>query len=288
MLIQRNAFDSRPWVLADGPTAEVVKVISKAGPTLRELNAFIRLGLATGNNEAFVISAAKRNELIALDPKNEEVIKPVIGGENISSYFYESVKYLLLTPNGVNVPSDYPTLIDHFESFGEKFKNRGAKGRHWTNLRACSFIDFFREEKIVWIELAKNGRFAYSNEEIYLLNSAIFMTPPFGYSAKALTGLLNSKPIDFYMHQVSQTSGMGTNRWIKATVESFPIPPITDGNRSMWSRLEHLVNSILELGPDKELNQTVLAEIDEITCELYGLETSLAAQVGILQGNKEL
>lgn len=282
MKISRLTLDSKPWELVDGPVAEALRVIREGGETLRNLNAFIRLGLATGSNEAFVITAEKREELIALDPKNEEVIKPVIGGENISAYFYDSDRYLLLTPNGVDVTLDYPKLLPHFESFGEKFRNRGAKGKHWTNLRACAFIDKFREEKIVWIELARNGRFAYSDEEVYLLNSAIFMIPPFGYSAKALTGLLNSSLINFFMRQVSQTSGMGTNRWIKATVETFPIPPIRPTNQADWSRLEKLVNAILAEGASMEADAQIFREIDTIVCRLYKLSDSLAKEVGIL------
>lgn len=282
MEIPRQDLSSGPWVLADGSTAEVIKAISKAGSTLQQLNTFIRLGLATGSNEAFVISEEKRRELIALDPKNEELIKPVIGGEDISAYFYETNKYLLLTKNGVDVPSDYPRLLPHFESFGERFKKRGAKGRHWTNLRACSFFEAFEKEKIVWIELTKNGRFAYSNEEIYLLNSALFLLPPHGYSAKALTGLLNSRLINFYMQQVSQTSGMGTNRWIKATVETFPIPPVVAENQAHWEVLERLVVNLLEAGDNVKISEAILHEIDVTVCNLYELEHSLASEVGIL------
>jgi len=280
--IPRTKFTEMPWVLADGPVADALKAISEAGPTLKQLNTFVRLGLATGSNEAFVVSPQKRLELIALDSKNEEVIKPVIGGEDVGSYFYKSSKYLLLTPNGVDVPEQYPMLMPHFEEFGDKFKKRGAKGKHWSNLRACSFLGEFHKEKIVWIELAKNGRFAYSDEEIYLLNSAIFMTAPHGYSAKALTGLLNSKLINFYMRHVSQTSGMGTNRWIKATVATFPIPHVNQLNADLWARLEALVEEILAQGGDAPINLETLEEVNQVVSDLYGIDKSLAKAVGLV------
>ena len=44
---------------------------------------------------------------------------------------------LILTKNGINVEHEYPIIYDYLDSFGEGFKNRGAKGQHWTNLRAA-------------------------------------------------------------------------------------------------------------------------------------------------------
>ena len=272
----------RAWVLNVGPAAEALDVISNAGESLKKLNTFIRLGIATGFNDAFVLDRAGRDALVALDAKNSDLIKPVIGGEDIQAYRYTSSKYILLVSNGVDVPNDYPSLMPHFESFGSKFRDRGAKGSHWTNLRPCAFLDQFKEEKIVWIELTNKGRFAYSNEEIYLLNSALFLKPPHGYSAKALTGLLNSSLINFYFKQVSQTSGMGTNRWIKSTMEELPIPPNNKEYQKFWVQLEALVEQILQVDPGDLSVPKVSRRIDEHVVQMYGMDPALAESVGIL------
>ena len=112
------------------------------------------------------------------------------------------------------------------DSFGEGFKKRGAKGQHWTNLRACSFFEDFKEEKIVWIELTDIGRFSLCTDEIYLLNSAYFLIPPKELNIKFLLSILNSKVIKFYLKQIANTSGVGTTRWINNYVKDFPIPEI--------------------------------------------------------------
>lgn len=280
--IQSSKFTEKPWILVAGENAEVLDLINKAGKSLESRGAFIRLGLATGSNHAFIIDEKTKNGLVESDPKSLEIIKPVIGGEDISQYFYKSKKYLILSKNGVDVPNSYPAIFEHFDSFGQKFKLRGAQGRHWTNLRACSFIEEFKKEKIVWIELATKGRFAYSNEEIYLLNSAIFMVPPSDYSAKALTGLLNSSLINFYMGHISQTSGMGTNRWIKATVETFPIPAVSSENQNQWQALERIVEGILTSGPGVPVDLESTNKINVIACELYNIPLALAKSVGII------
>lgn len=267
--ISSSRFTGSPWILADQETLDLLAKMQQQTRTLANLGAFTRLGIATGKNDAFVIDSAKRKEFLREDPANEKLIKPVLGGEDIDAYFYHSTKYLILTPNGVNVPRDYPSLMKHFESFDPKFRTRGAQGQHWTNLRAIAFLEEFKEEKIIWIELANRGRFAYSNEEIYLLNSAIFMKPPIGYSAKALTALLNSTPIHIYMRNVSQTIGSG-NRWIKATVEAFPIPALTSENKPIWSKLEELVGQIMSFTPES-IPQELITAVDTEVCKLYEL-----------------
>ena len=278
--IESDRFGEKPWVLSAGPAAEIYAIVNKSGPTLEKHGAVLRLGIATGFNEAYVISSEYRDQLIALDKKNADLIKPVLGGEDIDRYFYRSSKFLILAKNGINIEKDYPTLVPHFSSFGKKFRERGAQGKTWLNLRACAFFESFKEEKVVWIELANNGRFAYSNEEVYLLNSAIFLTPPATLSAKSLVAILNSKLINFYMTQISQTSGMGTKRWIKATVKDFPIPERQTSNSEIFDKLDSLCEDRLALGPVANSEKGLKLEelIDATVDELYGIPGELARQ----------
>jgi len=142
----------------------------------------------------------------------------------IQRYYYELPNlYLLLTKNGIDVQNDYPAIYKHLDSFGDSFKTRGAKGQHWTNLRACAFFDDFKFDKIVWIELTDVGRFAKCQDEVYLLNSAYFLITPKGVNANYLLSILNSTLIKFYLKQIANTSGVGTTRWINNYVKEFPI-----------------------------------------------------------------
>jgi adenine-specific DNA-methyltransferase len=124
------------------------------------LGTKIRLGIATGSNEAFVIDKEIVNKLIAKDPKSIDLIKPLLRGRDINRFYYQQEKYILLTKNGVDVEKHYPAIYEYLNSFGDRFKKRGAKGNHWTNLRACSFFDDFKEPKIIWIELTDTNKFA--------------------------------------------------------------------------------------------------------------------------------
>ena len=220
----QDDFDYLPWNLIKPEVLKLRNKIKNNHRTLEELETKIRLGIATGSNEAFIISEEIKDSLISNDPNSSDLIKPLLRGKDIERYYFNIPPlYLLLTKNGINVEADYPEIYNHLNSFGESFKKRGAKGKHWTNLRACSFFEDFKDEKIVWIELTDRGRFSKCVEEIYLLNSAYFLLPPKGIQTGYLLTILNSSLIKFYLKQIANTSGVGTTRWINIYVKEFPI-----------------------------------------------------------------
>ena len=269
-LYSQSDFDFQPWTLIHPNVLSIRKKIENGGKTLEQLQTKIRLGLATGDNNVFIIDEEMRSHLIRLDIKNEDIIKSVIRGQDIKRYSHRSSKYIILSKNGIDISNDYPTLYQYFDSFGDKFKKRGAKGRHWTNLRACAFFDDFLQEKLIWIELADNGRFSYSHKEEYLLNSAYFLIPPKGIDAKYLLGILNSKLIQIYMSYIAATSGMGTLRWINNYVKLFPIPIIEQKKQNVLSVL--VENIIMQKEKNADADTTEYEEhINKLVYQLYGL-----------------
>ena len=264
-------FDSKSWNLAKPELVEIQKKIELSGKTLEQLRTKIRLGIATGSNEAFLIDANKKHYLCEKDAVNAEIIKPILRGRDISRYRYTlAEEYILLAKNGVNVKDDFPEIYKHLESFGDEFKNRGAQGQHWTNLRACSFYDDFKKEKIVWIPLSDIGRFALCREEVYLLNSAYFLLPPSGLDARFLLGVLNSNTIRFYMDLVALTSGMGVSQWTNNSVKELPIPTAF---REEQAPIIQLVDQISAAKGAKPHANTITLEkeIDRIVYSLYDL-----------------
>jgi len=262
-------FKIKSWNLAKPDQINLGKKISEKGQTLEELGTKIRLGIATGSNEAFIIDKETVNNLITKDPKSKDLIKPLLRGKDINRYSYEQEKYILLTKNGINVEKDYPTIFKHLESFGENFKKRGAKGFHWTNLRACSFFDDFKEPKIIWIELTDTNKFAICYDEIYLLNSAYFLLPPKELEINFLTGLLNSNTIKFYLKLIANTSGVGTTRWINIYVKEFPIAK----NEVLESKISNIVQQINFQKKNNCTADTSVMEnqIDQLVYKLYDL-----------------
>ena len=278
-------FNSRSWNLVEPKFVELQKKLESSGKTLEQLMTKIRLGIATGSNEAFLVDEDKKRELCERNPINAEIIKPILRGRDIFRYSYTSAgQYILLAKNGVNVERDYPDIYEHLESFGDRFRNRGAQGQHWTNLRACSFYDDFKKEKIVWIELTDSGRFALCNEEIYLLNSAYFLLPPPGIESKFLLGVLNSSTIRFYLNLIAETSGMGTSRWINNYVKEFPIPEATCEQQALIIGLVDQILDAKHTDPDADVSE-LEKRIDQIVYLLYDLTPE---EIDIVEGAEDV
>ena len=274
-------FDRQPWNLAKFGVVDIQDKIAKSGTTLEQLGTKIRLGIATGYNAAFIIGEEQRQNFIERSPSNSEIIKPVLRGRNIGRFIYEdSGDFIILAKNGIDVPGDYPDIYEYLSSFGDKFKERGAKGRHWTNLRACSFYDDFKKEQIIWMELTDTGRFSLCREEVYLLNSAYFLLPPDGFDAKFLVGVLNSSTIQFYLGQIAGTSGMGTNRWINSYVSKFPIPDVSANDQLP---VVETVSEILSAKASHPNSDTSVeeAKVNRLVYALYGLSDD---EIAVIEG----
>lgn len=267
----QTAFSEASWSLVLPEILAIKNKMDSSGISLEKQNTKIRLGIATGNNDAFIINADQKEWFIAQDPKNEEIIKPILRGKDIKKYGYDfSNKYILLTKNGIDVKANYPVIYDYLDKLGSTFKNRGAKGQHWSNLRACSFFDDFKEEKIIWIELSDNGKFALCKDEVYLLNSAYFLLPPQHIDIKYLLGILNSKAIKFYLQMVAETSGVGTLRWINNFVKEFPIPIASKERQKEIIDLVDLILKLKQNNIDADTSKQE-AEIDRLVYKLYNL-----------------
>ena len=273
-------FDESPWTLIEPKLITLKNKIRSTGKTLEELQTKIRLGIATGSNEAFIVDEETKQQLCA-NSNNSDIIKPILRGRDIDKYSHHiSGLYILLTKNGVNVKRDYPKIYNYLLSFGDKFKNRGAQGEHWTNLRACSFYDDFKKNKIIWIELTDKGKFALSTDEVYLLNSAYYLIPPEYINSKFLLAILNSKTICFYLGLIAETSGMGTNRWINIYVKQFPIPKISKPAQRPFI---DLVDKILTTKQDNADTTALEAQIDQMVYQLYNLT---ADEIKIIEAEK--
>jgi hypothetical protein len=270
-MYENSFLHTKNWNLRETHLTKLFLKIKSNHKTLEEYNTKIRLGLATGYNNAFIIDEEKKNTFLSKDRNNSRIIKPILRGRDIDRYYYSYPNlYIILYKNGVNIKKDYPTIFSYFNSPGSSFKKRGAKGQHWTNLRACSFFDDFNLEKIIWIELSDKGRFTLCDEEIYLLNTAYFLLPPTGFNSKFLLAILNSKTIQFYLESIAETSGMGVNRWINNFVKDFPIPSI---DKSLQTKFEVIANEVLmekKRNPQADTKH-LEDQIDKMVYKLYNL-----------------
>ena len=260
---------SESWVILSPIEQSIKRKIEAVGTPLKDWDIQINYGIKTGFNDAFIISTEKRNEILA-NCKDEderkrtaELIRPILRGRDIKRYGYvDNGLYLINTHNGVRgrIPrikiEDYPAIKAHLDQYWDKIEKRADQGDTPYNLRNCAYLEDFGKQQIIWIELSDEPKFALA-ENIFSMNTVFFLT---GEHILHLLGLLNSQLIKWYFkHCIGTTSGVGTNRWLKYTIEKIPMVSISH-------KLEELSLSI-----SKNFSPNTDLEIDLLVCHLYNL-----------------
>lgn len=110
----------------DDSESLLMRKIESIGKPLKEWNVTINYGIKTGFNEAFIIDTAKRDELVARDPKSAEIIKPMLRGRDVQKYATNWADIWLINPHNnppINI-ENYPTIKEYLKGYYEKLVKR--------------------------------------------------------------------------------------------------------------------------------------------------------------------
>ena len=99
------------WILEDPALISLFRRLMDQGRPLGEFaKGRIYRGVTTGLNEAFVIDAAEREELIDEDPRSTELIKPWLRGRDIKRWRAENAHvFVIHVPWSLDI-SRYPAI----------------------------------------------------------------------------------------------------------------------------------------------------------------------------------
>jgi hypothetical protein len=208
-----SSLSGSSWSLSEHNETEMMNKMREIGTSLEKyVGGQIKFGIKTGCNEAFIIEKNKRNEIIADNPKSEEIIKPFLDGNDVRKY-YDDFKdnYLILFSKGwtkahcgknadeINgwkyIEHHYPKIAEHLIKYQEKAEKRQDKGDFWWELRACDYYEDFEKPKILYPDIALEPRFTIDFEGYYP-NATLFEIQK---DDKFLLTLLNSNLIWFYL-----------------------------------------------------------------------------------------
>ena len=210
--------------------------IEAIGTPLKDWDISINYGIKTGFNDAFIIDGKKRAELIAQDPKSEEIIRPILRGRDIKRYGYEwNDKYVIIARLESDIPNKYPAICKHLEQFkgkgklGDNSTTKVFKRPWWAWMQEpVSYWEDFYKQKIVYSDISERLNFQIIENEIYFNNTIYFITS----QTEDLTYLLkflSSNLIDWYYKSLSVQLGEKAIRMFTIYVLNIPIPK--KGNR---------------------------------------------------------
>lgn len=267
------------WFVGNEAEQCLKEKIERLGRPLKDWDVNIYYGIKTGLNDAFIIDTPTKERLCAEDPKSAEILKPILRGCDISRYSYQwAGLWLLASGFDTDVPLLYPAIYKHLLQFEDRAKKRDDQGENWWNLRSCAYYHEFEKEKVVWIELVDNGRFACVEANMYTEATTFLMTSP---NPRYIAGALNAQVINWFFDTICASSGTGTNRWKKVYVEQLPIPAITPANEKIVTAIETLVEQILALKKsDQDAdNRKLEKQIDQLVYKLYDLTDNEIAMI---------
>ena len=276
---QNNTCDfktSDSWVILSPIEQSIKRKIEAVGTPLKDWDIQINYGIKTGYNEAFIITTEKRNEI--LDncltederKRTEELIRPILRGRDIKRYGYNWANlWLINTHNGVKGKyppidiNDYPAIKQHLDLYWDKISKRDDKGVTPYNLRNCAYLEDFLKPKIVWGEISDKSKFAFDFFGNFTPEATTFYMK--GTGIEFLLCALNSAISEWMFSKVGTTTGVGTVRWKKYTVEQLLVgKPSTLMMNNYMKSFEKLKKQKISIDEFEKF-------CDKFMFELYGL-----------------
>ncbi len=306
--IPSERFSSNAWALQSDAETKVFEKIRVVGTPLGEVakGNFFR-GVTSGLNDAFVIDGETKRKLIAKDKRSADLIKPLLGGEDIRRYFFtQKDQWLIFPRRGVNI-KDYPAILEHLTRWRAQLTPRkngtekqGRKpGRYeWYEIQDdVAYYKIFEGPKIIYPDIAKGPRFCLDKENKYLANTAYCI----GTDSLYLLGLLNSQLFWFAISNISIPFGVRAGeyryRLIYQYMEQVPIRLLNLTNPSEKARHDKMVIFVEQMlvvqkqlaaaqsDKDKDFYthrcDGLDRQIDALVYELYGLT---AEEIKIVEG----
>jgi len=211
----------------------IKKKVDKIGTPLKEWDIKINRGITTGFNEAFIIDGTKKDELIKLDSKNKEIIKPLLRGRDIKKYEINFADmWIITTFPSLNLDIDnYPVIKKYLETFGKRLEQSGEKGSRkkttnkWFETQdQIAYFEEFEKNKIIFSKASKEQAFCFDNNLYSMtLNTSYIAT---GENLKFLLSILNSKLAKYIFLVFLQSGGIQGEITIQA-IQKLPIPQIS-------------------------------------------------------------
>ena len=284
VLVQQQAVECRfassdSWVILSPIEQSIKQKIDTIGTPLKDWNINIYRGVLTGYNDAFIISTEKRNEILANcqtedeRTRTAELIRPILRGRDIKRYSYDWANlWLINTHNGIKgkIPriqiENYPAIKAHLDQYWEKISTRADKGDTPYNLRNCAYMEDFSKPKIVWGEISDKSKFAFDFLGEYIPEATTFYLN--GEYIEYLLTALNSSVSEWLFSKTGTTTGVGTIRWKKYTIEQLIVAkPNYEQQKEHLAAFENLKAGKMSISDFKDFSNKLMYKIYELTNE---------------------
>ncbi|MDV4132315.1 hypothetical protein CMT25_19485 [Elizabethkingia anophelis] len=182
--------------------------------------------------------------------------------------------YLITTFPSLKIDiNTYPAIKQHFNSFGfDRLKQTGEIGsrkktyNQWFETQdSISFWEDFSKQKIVWGEISDKAKFAVDIDGQYVNEATTFLMV--GNSLLYLVVYLNSKLSEYFFSKIGTTTGVGTVRWKKFTIEQLLVPKIDKEIQLKFENYALEIIELIKLGKDySQIDKCINTLIYQVFC----------------------
>ncbi|MGE4443479.1 MAG: Eco57I restriction-modification methylase domain-containing protein [Candidatus Altimarinota bacterium] len=223
----------------------------------------------------FILNNKEKEDLNLIDFE-KSIIKPDYSTEEIGRYYANknNKKYVIYTDSSfkdISKIEDYPNIKKHLD----KFKDVITSDNKPYGLHRSRDERFFIGEKIIAVRKCDKPAFSYVDFDSYV-SATFYVIKTDRLNQKYLTGLLNSKLIEFWLKNKGKLQG---NNY-QLDKEPLLNLPLIEASEDKQKEIIFLVDEILKITNTAGYNPKDIPEkqkelenkINKIVYELYGLE----------------
>ena len=287
---------SESWVILSPIEESIRRKIEAVGTPLKDWDISIYRGVLTGYNEAFIISTAKRDEILVNCQTEEErqrteaLIRPILRGKDIKRYGYNWAElWLIATFPALHYDIDeYPAIRDYLLSFGkerleqsgksylingEQIKARKKTNNKWFETQdSISYWKDFEKPKIMYPNMTKYMPFYYDEKAFYQNDKTFMIT---GKNLAFLTAFFNSSLFKFCFREAFPELQGGTRELRKVFFDKISVLQVDDETNEQFVALVEDIQVAYTTQKAKA--------IDALLFELYGLSEEEMALIGFVE-----
>ncbi len=278
--------DDNGWIISPQIEKNLLIKIGKKCVSLDEyIGKEAHYGIKTGLTEAFFIDNEIRNEILIIDPKSSEILKPVLRGRTIDKWYtLRDDLWLISTFPALNIDIDsYPAIKEHLLKFGrERLEQSGKKGsrkkssnRWFETQDNIRYWQEFEKPKIMYQRFQTKPCFMYDEQGLYCNDSMWIISKP----DKFLLGMLNSK-MGWWLISKYCTAIQNGYQLIWQYFRQILIPIISQEQQQPIIALVDQILTAKKSNPKADTSE-LETKINQIVYELYGLSEE---EIRIIEG----
>lgn len=293
-----TSLNHNAWVVGEKDIYDIKEFVESQGKELQKWNIKINRGVVTGYNDAFIISENDKEFIIKNDPKCQELIKPILRGKDISSWYpnYDNY-YLIGTFPTLNINIDNYIGIKVFLSVKGKERleqdgnGRKKTGNKWFETQdQISYWKDFAKPKIIYPNMTKYLPFAYDEKDHFFSNDKSFILT--GERLKYLTCFFNSKLFKYTFSDNFPELQGGTRELRKVFFDKIPVKPITESEEFPYSKLVDYLVALKKENSNESTDKLMFIYFEQIAnamiFELYFKEEFENAKLTVAKHIAEL